>query len=53
MAYLKEHGTITRTTCVDVLGVSKDTALRELTALLSRGLIQRQGVGRGIYYVLS
>lgn len=53
MAYLKEHGTITRTACVDVLGVSKDTALRELTALLSRGLIQRQGVGRGIYYVLS
>jgi len=53
MAYLKEHGTITRTTCVDVLGVSKDTALRELTALLSRRVIQRRGVGRGTYYVLS
>jgi predicted HTH transcriptional regulator len=38
---------------MDLLGVSKDTAVRELAGLVSRNRIQRQGLGRGIYYVLT
>jgi ATP-dependent DNA helicase RecG len=51
--YLKNHGNITRNICIDILGVSKDTAVRELTGLISKDMIERKGVGRGVYYVLT
>ncbi len=51
--YLKNHGNISRIVCMDLLGVSKNTAVRELTELVSKDMIERAGVGRGIYYVLK
>jgi len=38
---------------MDILGVSKDTAVKELTGLVSKNMIERAGVGRAIYYVLK
>ena len=51
--YLKKHGNISRTVCMDLLGVSKNTAKRELTGLVSKDMIERAGVGRAVYYVLK
>ena len=51
--YLKEHGRITRSICMKILDVSKDTAVRELSCLKSKGIVEQKGVGRGIYYVLK
>ncbi len=51
--YLKMNGNITRIVCMDLLGVSKNTATRELTGLVSKEMIERAGVGRAIYYVLT
>jgi len=36
-----------------ILDVSKDTALRELSKLVSKNIIKREGIGRGNYYVLK
>ena len=38
---------------MDLLGVSKDTAVRELVGLVSKNMIERKGVGRGVFYVLT
>ena len=35
------------------LGVSEDTALRELIALASYGLVSRQGNGKAIRYAVT
>ena len=51
--YLNKHGSISRSACVNVLGVSRNTAARELTCLVSKDRIERTGVGRGILYVLK
>jgi ATP-dependent DNA helicase RecG len=51
--YLKEHGRITRSICMKILDVSKDTAVRELSYLKSKGAVGQRGVGRGICYVLK
>jgi ATP-dependent DNA helicase RecG len=51
--YLKKHGNISRIVCMDLLGVSKDTAVKELTGLVSKNMIERTGVGRAVYYVLK
>ena len=51
--YLKKHDNISRIICMDILGVSKDTAVKELTGLVSKNMIERAGVGRAIYYVLK
>jgi ATP-dependent DNA helicase RecG len=51
--YLKMNGNITRIACMDLLGVSRNTATRELTGLVSKEMIERAGVGRAIYYVLT
>jgi ATP-dependent DNA helicase RecG len=53
MDHLKKHGNISRIVCMDLLGVSKDTAVRELVGLVSKDMIERKGVGRGISYVLK
>jgi len=44
---------VNNNTCAKLLNVSGDTALRELTYLKSKGLINRKGVGRTIYCVLK
>ncbi len=36
-----------------LLGVSEDTILRRLKALIEKGLVERRGRGRGTYYVLK
>ena len=51
--YLKKHDNISRIICMDILGVSKDTAVKELTGLVSKNMIKRAGVGRAVYYVLK
>ena len=33
--------------------VSNDTSLREISKLKSFGLIDKKGVGRGVYYVIE
>lgn len=50
--YLQQYGTISRSTCMDILGVSRNTAARELAILVSKKRIQRQGGGRSVYYTL-
>jgi len=39
--YLKKHNNISRIICMDILGVSKDTAVKELTGLVSKNMIER------------
>lgn len=51
--YLKENKRITRSVCMKLLKVSKDTAVRDLSSLKSKNIIQQRGVGRGIYYALK
>jgi len=38
---------------MNILDVSKDTALRELSKLVLKNIIKREGIGRGIYYILK
>ncbi len=49
--FIEKNGKITTIQCADLLNVSNDTALRELSKLIFTGLIERKGVGRGIFYV--
>ena len=49
--YITTKEKITTIQASKLLNVSDDTALRELRKMISRGLIKRKGVGRGIYYV--
>lgn len=51
IALLKEEGRITTRSCAALLNVSQDTALREISTLLSKGIIKRKGAGRGTCYV--
>ncbi len=41
---------LTRQQAVEQLGVSERTALRVLTDLVNKGLLQKFGAGRGVYY---
>ncbi len=50
---LKKEGMITTGICAKLLGVSSDTALRELSHLKTLSLIRQKGVGRGLYYVIK
>jgi len=50
--FIREQGRITTKKCAALLKISPDTALRELAQLKENGLLQRKGIGRGIYYVL-
>ena len=51
--YLKDNDRITTRICANILDVSNDTALRELSKLKSKDIIKQIGIGRGIYYVLK
>jgi len=51
--YVKEHGQITNTDYQGIAGVSKPTATRDLEDLVSKGVLEKQGItGRGVRYVL-
>ncbi len=50
--YLNEHSEINRGRCMELLNVSKNTALRELEELLKKGAVKRKGKGRNVYYTL-
>jgi len=51
--YIKRNGRITTSECASLLKVSNDTSLRELSKLMFLGLIDKEGVGRGTYYVIK
>jgi ATP-dependent DNA helicase RecG len=50
--HLREHNRINRMECINLIGVSKDTTLRELLDLQKRGIIERLGKGKNTYYIL-
>ncbi len=53
MMYVKENGKITNREYQGIGKISKPTATRELTALVERNLLEKQGVtGKGTYYSL-
>lgn len=47
--FIEKNGKITTTQCAALLNISNDTALRELSKLMSLDLIRGEGIGRGIY----
>ena len=49
---LKAERKITTMAYQNLVGCSRRTAARDLDELLNMGLVQRQGAGRGAYYVL-
>lgn len=51
--YVKKTGKITNSEYQDLLGVTRKTALRDLDGLVEKGVIERIGAKRGIYYVLA
>ncbi len=51
--YLKKFGRIDRTKTMEILKTSKDTAFRELVKLIQKGLIERKGKGKNVYYTFS
>lgn len=53
MKYIGANGSITTRECSDLLNVSADTALRELSKLMSVDLINQRGTGRGVCYVIK
>ena len=53
LAQVLTAGTVTRGWCVAEFGVANDTAGRDLKGLTELGLLQSQGQGRGVRYVLS
>ena len=53
LAQVLAAGTVTRAWCVAEFSVAKDTAGRDLKGLTELGLLQSQGQGRAVRYVLS
>lgn len=50
--YIAGHGPVSKTQCQRILEVGSDTALTELTILLSQGLIKKSGKGKNTRYYL-
>lgn len=50
---VQKSGSVTSSWCQKTFGVVRDTAHRDLTALLDLNLIEKTGKGRGIRYVLA
>ena len=50
VSYLREHKKITRKEGVELLKLSKDTVIRELSELQRRNLVKRFGRGKNVYY---
>lgn len=51
MAQAVVTGSVTTGWCIEALGVARDTAHRDLVALVERDLLLRVGSGRGVRYV--
>ena len=53
VAQVLAEGEVTTRWCIDNLGVVRDTAHRDLTALVDFGVLKREGRGRATKYVLA
>lgn len=53
MDYINVQGRINRKAAMELLQTSKDTAVRELSSLLAKGLVKRVGRGKSTYYHLA
>jgi len=51
--YLMQEKTITKKEVAMALNISEDTALRELNALLTKGIILKEGVGKATIYLFA
>ena len=51
--YLKANQRITTSLCAKLLDISNDTSLRELARLKSLNIVEKKGIGKGTYYILS
>jgi ATP-dependent DNA helicase RecG len=51
LEYLKAYGQITRSEYCELTGVQKSTAHQDLRSMISKGIVVRQGKGRGTRYV--
>jgi len=51
LSFALESGSVTTGWCMQTLGVARDTAHRDLTALVKLGLLKRLGSGRNTRYV--
>ncbi len=51
--FIQENDRITTSQCANLINVSGDTALRELSKLRSLGLVKQKGIGRGTYYAIK
>ena len=52
LKHVAETGSVTTGWCMETLDVVRDTAYRDLVDLVERNLLIRQGLGRGVVYVL-
>lgn len=50
---IKQHGRITTRDYCNLLKVARDTANRDLSSLLGKGIIKKRGSGPQIHYTLS
>ena len=48
-----QHGTVSKAGAAQFLGISGDTALREVKILMKHGLLAQTGNGRGTRYVAA
>jgi len=53
LAYIREHGTIKRADCQQLLGVDEIKAKYVLRKLKDAGLLRQEGTRRGAHYVLA
>ncbi len=51
--FIKGKGFVSKTEAAQLLGVSGDTALREVKNLIQQGLIQKSGVGKNTVYSIK
>jgi ATP-dependent DNA helicase RecG len=53
IAHVVEAGSVATGWCIEVLGVVRDTAHRDLVNLVKLNILERRGTGRGAVYVLK
>ena len=53
LAYVREHGTITRPEAEELLGISASTASRLIRKMIKTGLLLQDGRARSIRYILA
>ncbi len=51
--FFKEKGRATKSQSATLLGVSNDTALREIKVLMQAGLVRKKGTGKSTVYHLT